>query len=625
MATPRQLIGRQVGGLKMSFEMIIRFRKELTKHWPQLLLAILCALGYTGMRLAEPWPLKFVFDNVLVDQPLVTPFPMLNDWIGTDRMRVLFLAVAAVMVFALLRGIFYYFQSVLTTRVGQEVVTSIRQRLFAHVQRLSLRFHNRSSTGDLLMRFTGDINNLRQLLAATLLSLITETIILVGFVTVMFIMNWQLALLAIITMPSILGLLVFYSSRIRTAARKQRRREGELASRLHETLSNMHIVQMFTRERQEEDRLRNLNRRSLKAGLKATRLEGQLNQGVEISVAIGMALTIWVGANQVIDGRLTPGELLVFVTYMQSFYRPMRRLSRVAERASKASSCVDRITEVLDQEPDIQGGLLKARDLRGSIRFDNVSFTYGDDDSTLRNVNLTIEPGQTVAVIGQSGAGKSTLVSLLPRLFDATDGALLIDGRNVREYTLKSLRESIAIVPQDGALFGGTVRENIAYGNPDATDDEIVEAARAANIHDHIMSLPLGYDALVSERGTSLSGGQRQRLAIARAIVKNAPIVVLDEPTTGLDAESEHLVMRALERLLDGRTAIVIAHRLETIRRADLIVVMENGLIVDQGRHEDLIERGGRYQGMFELQAPEDAPSPLRAPANVVQLARASS
>lgn len=602
MATPFHTLRHQARGLRAAFDVIIRFRRDLMRHWPRLLLAIICALGYTGMRLAEPWPLKFVFDNVLVNRPLVTPFPWLNGWLGTDRTRVLMLAVGAVLVFALLRGVFYYFQSVLTTGVGQEVVVKIRQRLFAHVQRLSLRFHNQSSTGDLLMRFTGDINNLRQLLAASLLSLISESIILIGFVTVMFIMNWRLALLAVVTMPTILFLLVFYSSKIRTAARKQRRREGELAARLHETLSSMHIVQMFTREDEEEDRLRSLNKRSLKAGMRATRLEGQLNQGVEISVAIGMALTIWVGVNQVIDGRLTPGELLVFITYMQSFYRPMRRLSRVAERASKASSCVDRITEVLDHEPEIVDGHITAGRLRGDIRFDNVSFAYDDGAELLRNVDLAIQRYQTVALVGPSGAGKSTMISLLPRLYDPTGGSVRIDGHDIRDFTLRSLRENISVVPQDGALFGGTIRENIAYGNPDATDEEIESAARDANLHDFIAALPGGYDTIISERGVSLSGGQRQRLAIARALVKDAPIVVLDEPTTGLDAESEHLVMSALDRLLVGRTAVVIAHRLETIRRADLIVVLEAGRIVDRGTHDELIAGGGRYADLYRLQ-----------------------
>lgn len=619
MAASPETLHSKLKGLRVSFEMIVRFRHQLMEHWPRLLLAIICGMGYTGMRLLEPWPLKFVFDNVLINQPLITPFPALNDWIGTDRVRILMLAVGAVLVFAVLRGIFYYYQSVLTARVGQEVVTTVRQQLFRHVQRLSLRFHKNASTGDLLTRFTGDINNLRQLLAATLLSLITESIILIGFVTVMFIMNWRLALLAIVTMPSILILLLVYSGRIREAARKQRRREGELASRLHETLSNIHVVQIFTREQHEEDRLRSLNRRSLKSGLKATRLEGRLNQSVEIAVATGMALTIWVGANQVIDGRLTPGELLVFVTYMQSFYRPMRRLSRVAERASKASSCVDRITEVLDQEPDIQDGEIDAGRMRGDIRFENVTFAYEDGEETLRNISVTIQPHQTVAVVGPSGAGKSTFVALLPRLYDPTGGSVRIDGTDLRDFKLRSLRENISVVPQDGALFAGTIRENIGYGNPNATDADVLNAARHAYLHDFILSLPQGYDTVISERGSSLSGGQRQRLAIARALVKDAPIVILDEPTTGLDAASEQWVLRALDHLLAGRTAIVIAHRLETIRRADMIIMLEDGRIVEQGTHDDLLARKGRYHDLYSLQLAEPSAT------NVIPLARASS
>lgn len=601
---------QQLEGLKVSFSMIILFRKELMKHWPQLTIAVLCALGYTAMRLAEPWPLKFVFDNVLVNEPLVTPWAWLNAWLGDDRTRVLLLAVGSVLALALLRGVFYYFQNVLTTQVGQDVVIKIRQRLFSHVQALSLRFHNESSTGDLLMRFTGDINNLRQLLAASLLSLVSESIILVSFITVMFILNWQLAILAIVTAPTIMFLLMFYSGKIRKAAGKQRRREGELASRLHESLTNMQVVQIFTQEHQEEARLAKLNGRSLRQGMKATRLEGRLNQGIEVAVSIGMALTIWVGATQVIDGRLSPGELVVFVNYMQSFYRPMRRLSRVAERASKASSCVDRITEVLDQESEIVDGHKDAGRLKGSISFNNVSFSHNDGAEILRDINLEIPAGESLALVGASGAGKSTLVSLVPRLFDATSGSLTVDGQDVRDFTLRSLRENISVVPQDGALFSGTIAENILYGRSDATEDEMIAAAKDAQIHDHIMSLPDGYDTPIRERGTSLSGGQRQRIAIARALVRNASIVILDEPTTGLDAASESAVVAALDRLLEGRTAILITHRLSTTRSANSIAVMDNGVIVEQGTHDDLMAARGKYFELDKLQS-FDGPEPL--------------
>ncbi|MDQ3696212.1 MAG: ABC transporter ATP-binding protein/permease [Chloroflexota bacterium] len=602
MAMPIELIRGQARGLLSSVDTIRRFRGELYPHWRTLLGALLCAIGYTAMRLAEPWPLKFIFDNVLTGIPIATPFPWLNHTIGDDRIRILLVATGAILALAALRGVFYYYQSYLTSRVGQEVVLRIRRRLFAHLQRLSLRFHNQSSTGDLLTRLTSDVNNLRELLTASLLSLVSETVIMVGFVTIMFIMNWRLALLAVITIPVIFALVTVFSGRIRKAAGKQRRREGELAARLHEALSGIHVVQLFAREDEEDERLRGLNKRSLRSGLKTARLEGRLNQGVELAVAVGMALTLWFGATEVIAGRLTPGELIVFVAYMQSFYRPLRRISRVAERASKASSCVDRITEVLDRESEVRDGDRQAPPFRGELRFDHVGFAYADGTPVLRDIDLTITPGQTVALVGPSGAGKSTLLSLVPRLYDPTTGAVLLDGQDARDFTLKSLRDQVSVVPQDGMLFAGTVSENIAYGKPEASAAEIEAAARAANIHDHIAGLAEGYDSVVSERGVSLSGGQRQRLAIARAMVKDAPIVLLDEPTTGLDAESEELVMEALDRLLSGRTAIVIAHRLATIRRANVILVIDGGQVVERGTHAELLLAAGLYRSLHQRQ-----------------------
>jgi len=628
MAAAMEILKRQSSGIRMSFNIIIRFRRELLAHWPRLTIALVCTLGYTGMRLAEPWPLKFIFDNVLVNQPLVTPYPWVNETIGTDRMRILYTAAGALLFFAMLRGIFYYFQSVLTSYVGQEVVIRIRRQLFAHLQRLSLRFHNESSTGDLLTRLTGDINNLRQLLAASLLSLISEGILLISFLIVMFVMNWRLASLAVITMPAIFVLVTYYSSRIRQAARKQRRREGELASRMHENLSGIHVVQMFARERHEDAQLRGLNKRSLRAGLKSTKLEGKMNQGIEVSVAIGMALTLWFGATEVIAGRLSAGGLLVFVTYMQSFYRPIRRLSRVAERASKAASCVDRITDILDEESEIKEGIVEAPRFRGEIAFSHVSFQYGNDVPVLHDIDLTIAAGQTVALVGRSGAGKSTLASMVSRLYDPTAGTVSIDGSDIRDFTLTSLRDNVSVVPQDGVLFGGTIRANIAYGRLGATDAEITEAAIAANIHDFVTTLPEGYDTVISERGVSLSGGQQQRIAIARALIKDAPIVLLDEPTTGLDSQSEGLVMEALERLLEGRTAIVIAHQLGTIRRASQIVVVDDGQVVETGTHDELLAGDGGYREFHDLQYPSESGTDeekARQREGVIRLDRASA
>jgi ABC-type multidrug transport system fused ATPase/permease subunit len=468
------------------------------------------------MRLAEPWPLKFIFDNVLPNKPLVTRFPWVNEHLGTDRTTMLYVAVAGILLCAMLRGAFYYGESVLTSTVGQTVVIGIRRQLFAHMQRLSLSFHNRSSTGDLLTRLTGDINNLRELLTASLLSLFSECILIVSFLVVMFVMNWRLALLSLVTTPAIFFVVTLYSGRIRVQTRKQRRREGELASRMHETLSGIHIVQLFAREKDEDERLGELNRRSLKAGMKTSRLEGRMNQSIELAVAAGLALTLWFGTSEVIAGRLSAGGLLVFVSYMQSFFRPIRRLSKVAERASKASSCVERITDVLDQEAEIKDGHIVASRFAGNIAFRHVSFAYDGGDTILRDISVEVAPGETIALVGSSGAGKSTLVSLVSRLYDPTAGSVAIDGRDVRDYTLASLRDNVSVVPQDGMLFRGTVRENIAYGDPRATDRQIEQAAIAANAHEFISALPDGYDTVISERGVSLSGGQRQRIAIAR-------------------------------------------------------------------------------------------------------------
>ena len=607
MATPLQLVRERTRGLKTSLGVAYRFRGELYPHWRRLLGAFLCSVGLTAMRLGEPWPLKFIFDNVLVGLPLQTPFPWIDRAVGDEPMLILGASTVAILGLAALRGVFYYYQNVLASRVGQEVVLAMRRRLFAHLQRLSLRFHARSSTGDLLTRLTSDIAMLRELLVASTLSLVSEAVILVSFVVVMLLIEWRLAVVALLVIPVIFGLLTVYSARIREATREQRRREGKLAGRVQQVLAGIHVVQMFARESDEDERLGSLNARSLRSGLKATRLEAQLNRAVELSLAVATAATLWFGATQVMAGRLTPGELIVFVAYMQSFYRPLRRISRVAERASKASTCVERVTEVLDHAPDVRDGWRVAPKLRGAIAFEGVEFAYEVDRPVLRGIDLVVEAGQTVALVGPTGAGKSTLLSLVPRLYDPSQGAVRIDGQDVRELTLKSLRDQVSVVPQDGMLFGGDIRENIAYGRPEATDQEIEAAARAAQIHDFIMSLPDGYETTVGERGVTLSGGQRQRLALARAIVRDAPIVLLDEPTTGLDAESERLVVTALARLLAGRTAIVIAHRLSTVRGADLILVMAEGRIVDRGRHEELLARAGLYRNLCELQlAPGD-------------------
>jgi ATP-binding cassette, subfamily B, bacterial len=602
VTTAVRILKERMQDVRATFRGAYRFRGELFKHWRTLAGAFLFSLAFAAVRLAEPWPLKFIFDNVLAGMPLDTPVSWVDRTLGGNPTAILVVAAVVIVVLALLRGVTAYFQTVMTSMVGQRVVLAIRQQLFAHMQRLSLSYHTRNPSGELMSRLTSDINQLRQSVAASMIAFLSNAVIVIGFITIMFLMEWRLAIMAVFVVPVLLGLLMVYSGRIRRATRRQRRQEGELAARLQEALAGIHVVQMFAREDEEDERLSSMNRRSYKSGLRADRLGARLNRWVELVLGVATAATLLVGAIQVIAGRLTPGELIVFASYMHGFYRPIRQLSRTTQRASKAASSLERITDVLDQVTEVPDGSEDAPRFRGEIRLSNVHFAYQSGTPVLQDVDLLVESGQTAALVGPTGAGKSTLLALMPRLYDPTRGAVLIDGNDIRRFTLKSLREQISIVPQEGMLFAATVRENIGYGKPGASDEEIEAAARTALIHDFIESLPEGYESVIGERGVTLSGGERQRLAIARAIVKDAPIVLLDEPTTGLDSSSEELVMEAMDRLQAGRTVIIIAHRLTTVRRADVIFMVEDGRIVERGSHEELLALGGRYRRLYHLQ-----------------------
>jgi len=442
------------------------------------------------------------------------------------------------------------------------------------------------------------------MISQVMLGMLVNVLTLVGMMLVMLYLNWAFTVIALMVAPALFFVVYHYTHRIKNASRAMRRQEGEVVSVLEEVLSSIRVVKAFAREDYEQKRFERESRESVEKALLARNFKAKLPPLVEIIVAAGTCLVLWYGARLVLSGALTSGELLVFLLYLGKMYKPMRELSKMTDTVSKASVGWERIREVLENETQVRDmpGAKRAPRFKGKIEFEHVRFAYNGDGAVLEDLNLDIKPGQMVALVGPTGAGKTTIVSLLPRFYEANGGVIRIDGVDIRKFKQKSLREQISFVLQETLLFRATVAQNIAYGKPQASHEEIVRAARLANAEEFIERMADGYETMVGERGVTLSGGQRQRITIARAIIRNSPILILDEPSAGLDAESEKLVFDALENLMQGKTSIVIAHRLATVRRADVIFVIDRGRVVEQGTHEELLANRGLYSHLYELQ-----------------------
>ena len=546
------------------------FAPHLRPHRRRMILAWLFMLGATAAYLAKPWPLKLIFDYAL----LPTEGAANGLFAGWSASALVAFAATAVLVIALLRGIFGYGQTYLTAYIGQRVIASVRKRLFRHIQRLSHSFHDEQHSGDLLLRLTGDIQLLRDLLVNAVLLITERLLVMVAVAAIMLWMDWQLALVALAVMPALALVSFRVSGKIRQATRKQRRRESRTANILAETISAVPVIQAFAREEWEDERFDRQHKASLKAGLKATRLEANLNRVVEVILAGGTAAVLWFGVHRVMAGALTPGDLLVFTAYLTALYKPIRKLATLTSRLAKSAVCGERLIAILETRPEITDlpDARPAPPFQGDIVFDHVVFGYDAARPVLDGASFHIPAGKTAALVGGSGAGKSTIARLLLRFYDPQSGQIRIDGGDIRGYTLHSLRSQISIVMQQPHLFALSIRDNIAYGRLEASDEEIERAARLACAHDFITTLPDGYDTVLAEGGASLSAGQRQRIAIARAIVRDAPIVILDEPMTGLDLDSEAAVQLALERLTAGRTCLLITHDPANAARADIIL-----------------------------------------------------
>ena len=594
---------RDIKGFKIS--------SLLRPHFKLLLIGFLGVIGEGVANLLEPWPLKVVLDNVLRSKPAQG---WLNTWIlstfGDSKLGALNFAAAAVLGIAIVGAGCSYVEKYVTTSVGQWVTHDLRRTLYSHIQRLSLAYHDHKQTGDLISRVTGDIDAIQSFIVSGLLDSMINCITLLGMLGVMLYLNWRFTLVALSVAPLLFLVVFSYTRRIKKAAREVRKKEGEIVSVMQEVLSSIHVVKAFAREDYEQKRLEEESLEGVEIGLRARALKAKLAPLVEVIVAVGTCLVLWFGARMVLSGALSAGSLVIFILYLGKMYKPMQQLSKMTDAYSKAVVGYERIREILDTDNEVADmpGARRAPRFQGAIEFDDVSFGYEPATLVLKDVSFRIEPGQVAALVGPTGAGKSTIISLIPRFYDPTSGVVKIDGQDVRRFQQKSLRQQISFVLQETLLFHGPIWNNIAYGKPEATRAEILRAAELANAREFIEKLPDGYNTILGERGVTLSGGQRQRIAIARAIIRNTPILILDEPSSGLDAASEKLVFEALDRLMEDKTSIVIAHRLATIRRANCIFVVEDGSIVERGTHEELMRAAGLYSELHEIQFAHEEP-----------------
>jgi len=535
-----------------------------------------------------PWIIKDMIDDVLMSKDMV----MLN------------LIAAGILVVMFTRGVFYYGQSYLVSYVGQRVIIDVRSVLFRKFQRMPLSYYDKQQTGTVMSYITNDVAVMQSAIVDNLIELVTEGSILIGSLAMMIYLDWKLSLLTLMTIPLVGFAMKIFGRKLKRSSTVIQERVAEITSLLQESISAIRVVKSFVRESYEIKRFEEQNWRNFQAAMKNVKLSSLLTPTVEFLAAIAVTFIVWFGGYEVVNEVITAGELVAFLTYAVNLANPVKRLSRVYAAIQKAMAAADRVFAVMDLNEKITDvpGAKPLPPIKGKVEFKDITFSYKEGQPALQHISLKAEPGQMIALVGPSGSGKSTIANLIPRFYDVDSGVITIDDHDIRQVTADSLREQIGLVPQETMLFSTSVMENIRYGRLEATDEEVIEAAKAANAEEFIKELPEGYDTKLGERGLNLSGGQRQRLAIARAILKNPRVLILDEATSALDTESEKIVQDALDNLMVGRTSFVIAHRLSTIFNADQIFVVENGHLREHGTHEELLAAGGLYSNLYNIQ-----------------------
>jgi ABC-type multidrug transport system fused ATPase/permease subunit len=591
---------------------MIRLIRDLIRPYRGTLVIILLAMMVeTAMSLAAPWPLKVIIDNVVGSHKLPHGLdeivrPMLE---GGGKLKVAGLAALATVIIALLGALATYIDNYYTESVGQWVANDLRLRTYHHLQRLSLGYYDTHQTGTLLSTITTDIQTIQGFASSSTLNIFVDLLTIVSMLGLMFWLNWDFTMIAVGVTPFLLFFISRFKKAVKKATHEVRKEQSQIVAVVQQGLESMQVVKAFGRQDLEEANLAEVSHATVNAALAARRVKSMLSPVVTIVVALCTAIVLWRGAALILKDVMTVGALTVYLSYLSKFFKPVKDLATTTNAIAQAAVGVDRIRAILDTDDVIpeRPDAIEPAAIKGEITFEHVAFAYSADAPVLKDVSFTINPGQMVGVVGPTGSGKSTVVSLIPRFYDPTSGVVKIDGRDLREYKIQPLRDQIGYVLQDTVLFRGTIRDNIAFGRPKATKEEIVEAAKLANADEFIARMPQGYDTMVGDRGLTLSGGQRQRIGIARVMVRNSPILLLDEPTAALDSESERSVIEALERLMKGRTVVTIAHRLSTIRDADLIIVVAGGVVAESGNHDELMTRNGIYADLHRTQFEDTA------------------